>query len=79
MCTDVGSRTITAICIGPASRLNDWFRGMPREAQDDYWKHDGKPHYDMLHPKWFSGPPYDVEEHVFDELDLEGAQLLENF
>ncbi|OQD19332.1 hypothetical protein UE98_23610 [Burkholderia cenocepacia] len=44
-CTDVGSRTVTAI----------------RLVEDD--------------PIWYAGPPYMVEEIVFDEAELEDAYL----
>ncbi|KMQ80126.1 hypothetical protein BPMI_01508c [Candidatus Burkholderia pumila] len=44
-CTDVGSRTVTAI----------------RLVEDD--------------PNWYAGPPYIVEEIVFDEVELEDAYL----
>lgn len=42
LCTDIGTRTITAIMLDPA-----------------------KPEY------WFKGPPYSVEEKVFDEYEME--------
>lgn len=71
LCTDVGSRTIVAICIGPASRLNDWYRGLSEEAQKAYWQDRGDA--DMLDPSWFNGPPYAVAEHVFDENDIKGC------
>lgn len=74
MCTDIGTRTILAICIAPASRNNDWYRGLPEEAQDAYWQRpEGAP--PELDPSWFKGPPYAVAEHVFDENDIKGCTL----
>jgi hypothetical protein len=57
-CTDIGSRTIAAICLdrvqavssGPHRRS---VRQLDRAAADS----EG----------WFNGPPYAVQEHVFDE------------
>lgn len=55
-CTDIGRRTITAICIDShetvdkLSRPNRRLNGSPACAGN-----------------WFEGPPYAVREHVFDE------------
>lgn len=35
MCTDVGTRTIVAVCTSPMSRLNDWFRSIPEDHMLD--------------------------------------------
>ena len=73
LCTDKGTRTVVAICIGPASRCNDWFRGLPEEAQEAYWQRpEAAP--DQLDPSWFKGPPYAVIEEVFDENDIKGCE-----
>lgn len=72
LCTDVGTRTIAAICIGPASRVNDWFRSLSEDAQQAYW-HAPEGKQDALDPSWFAGPPYAVAEHVFDENDMKGC------
>jgi len=55
-CTDIGRRTITAICIDShetvdkCSRPNRRLNGSPASPGN-----------------WFEGPPYAVREHVFDE------------
>lgn len=46
-CTDVGQRTITAICL------------------------------DRTSGQWYAGPPYPVEEKLFDELKISGCYLTE--
>lgn len=73
LCTDKGTRVITAICTGPASRVNDYFRALPEEAQKAYWNSPERETEDALDPSWFHGPPYAVEEHVFDENDQKGC------
>lgn len=45
-CTDLGTRTIIAICL---------------EHEDD--------------PSWYSGPPYAIVEHVFDEDGIGGCEV----
>ena len=62
--TDVGTRTIIAICILPASRKNDWFRSLPEDALNAACA-------GTLDVSWFKGPPYALEEHVFIEEDFE--------
>ena len=72
LCTDLGRRTIVAICIGPASRKNDWFRSLSQEMRDAYHEREtGKEA--IIDPSWFKGPPYALEEHVFDEYDQKGC------
>jgi hypothetical protein len=46
-CTDVGQRTITAICL------------------------------DKTSGQWYAGPPYPVEEKLFNELKIKGCYLTE--
>jgi hypothetical protein len=61
--TDVGSRTIAAICIDlPIEVVVAGAAGPTRtEMRDD--------------PSWFNGPPYAVVEHVMDEDDLQVCYL----
>lgn len=62
-CTDVGSRTIVAIELGPRKIVSvDTEQGtITKSVQDD--------------ESWLNGPPYSVEEVVFDENDIDGCQL----
>lgn len=55
-CTDIGSRVITAIRLGPIEvvMVDDTGETLTHLDQD---------------PNWFNGPPYSVEEIVFDEDD----------
>ena len=64
-CTDVGMRTIVAICL--------------EDHEDAFWK-DGEEMKRTLTKEeaeadgWFNGPPYAVAEIVFDEDDMEGCE-----
>lgn len=63
-CTDVGTRTIVAIKLGPTEitciRIDDnGDRHQTTTIEDD--------------PSFLNGPPYAVVETVFDEDDLEGC------
>ena len=65
-CTDVGTRMIAAICLEPheiVSIVPGRKPGAPgrevRSITDD--------------PSWHTGPPYAVEECVFDEYDMPGC------
>jgi hypothetical protein len=65
-CTDVGSRTIAAISLEPRelvkiSHADDNSRQESRHISDD--------------PSWLLGPPYKIEEVLFDEYDIEGCSL----
>ena len=70
-CTDIGTRTVCAIALGPVEVLSDeMFRVMEmRDFEPPVEKHitieqakkDG----------WFNGPPYAVLEQVIDEYDME--------
>ena len=75
LCTDKGQRVVIAVCISPASRRNDWFRGLPEDVQERAWKAneatDGPAEVD---PSWLNGPPYALAEHVFDENDFAACQ-----
>ena len=59
-CTDVGTRTIVAVRLGPRVIVQQESVGDERRAAtvvvDD--------------PSWLNGPPYAVAEVVFDEDDL---------
>jgi hypothetical protein len=62
-CTDIGTRVVVAVKLGPrevsgAERVNGEIRITKRID-------DG--------PSWLNGPPYAVEEVVFDENDLMGC------
>jgi hypothetical protein len=64
-CTDIGTRTIAAICIDRVevgSNVPELRRMLDHaEAQRD---------------GWFNGPPYAVAESVFDEDGIEGCSLV---
>lgn len=67
-CTDVGSRVIVAIALGP--------REMARVVVDplDRTKRTEN-RYRSDDPQDLNGPPYGVAEVVFDEYDFEGCHL----
>lgn len=77
MCTDIGNRVITAVCL-TAHRNNDWGRSLPQEAQDKLWA-EGRPTnvsgMPEIDPSWLEGPPYAIAESVFDEYDQPGCFL----
>lgn len=59
-CTDIGTRVVVAVKLGPrevsrAAIVNGELR-VTKRIDDD--------------PSWLNGPPYAVEEVVFDENDL---------
>jgi len=62
-CTDVGSRTIIAVKLGPRKVVSvDTEQGtVTGSVQDD--------------ESCLAGPPYAVEEVVFDENDIRGCHL----
>lgn len=59
-CTDIGTRVVVAIKLGPRSITR-------AEKVDDEWQYTTRMDDD---PSWLNGPPYAVEEVVFDEHDL---------
>lgn len=64
LCTDRGSRTFTAVCLSPSSRLNNWFRNLPEDvfcrAQEE----------GRLDPAWLPLPVHRyLQEHVFELQD----------
>ncbi len=64
-CTDIGTRTIVAICLdrvevgSPSPELRRTLGRAEAEVEG-----------------WFNGPPYAVAESVFDEDDIEGCSLV---
>ncbi len=62
-CTDVGTRTIVAIHLASRLTISCYGAGEPFFVQgaDD--------------SSWFNGPPYALDECVFDELDMGGCYL----
>ena len=64
-CTDIGTRVVVAVKLGPrevsrAESVDGEFQ-IAKRIDDD--------------PSWLDGPPYAVEEVVFDENDLAGCFL----
>lgn len=66
-CTDVGRRTIVAICLEPhtvvVSKAPHIGAAPVQERQTS------------SDSSWFNGPPYAVAEEVFDEDDIEACSL----
>ena len=64
-CTDIGSRVVVAICLEPHEVVSvsgpSEARREVRTVTDD--------------PSWHNGPPYAVEECVFDEYDMPACSL----
>jgi hypothetical protein len=67
-CTDVGTRVVVAISLEPHEVVQVTLdpkdrtkKSIARELTSD--------------PSWLNGPPYAVDEHVFDESDIEGCSL----
>lgn len=66
-CTDIGTRTVIAICLDPHEVVSvtrgvgagDMTTTRMITADDS----------------WFAGPPYAVAEDVFDEYSIEGCSL----
>ena len=63
-CTDIGTRTIVAICI--ESVQVESTAAEQRRTLD---------HAEAEAEGWFNGPPYAVAEYVFDEGDIEGCSI----
>lgn len=64
LCTDKGTRVIVAVCL-TVCRYNDNGHGIPQCMRDKVLEVD---------PGWVIGPPYALQEHVFDEHDMEGCE-----
>jgi len=62
-CTDIGTRVVVAVKLGPrevtTAETVDGERRITKRIDDD--------------PSWLNGPPYAVEEVVFDENELLGC------
>lgn len=68
-CTDVGSRVVVAMSLGPHEVV-----GHAPHAEGE---HPGQlEHYVTDDPSWLVGPPYAVVERVFDEGDLAACSLI---
>jgi hypothetical protein len=65
-CTDVGTRTIVAVHMGPRTIVQ-------RESLD----HEPGTTVVVDDPGWLNGPPYAAAEMVFDEDDLAGCYRTE--
>ena len=66
-CTDIGTRVVVAVKLGPreigrAEKVDGELR-ITKRIDDD--------------PSWLNGPPYAVEEVVFDENELPGCFRIE--
>ena len=68
-CTDVGTRVIVGIPLGPHEVVT--VHGLGPSIVG--------PRYQTRHitddPRWLNGPPYALLESVFDEDEIEGASL----
>jgi Protein of unknown function (DUF2442) len=67
-CTDVGTRVITAIELGPHRVVESGPdpENPSRTIRIEYMSND---------PSWLNGPPYGVAEEVFDEYDQQGCLI----
>ena len=68
-CTDVGTRVIVAICLEPHEVVT-------RTPSEDLLGATRETSHRTNEPSWHLGPPYAVEECVFDENDIEGCSLI---
>lgn len=68
-CTDVGTRVITAISLGPHEVVEI-------TSHDDASRPSQTRRYTTDDPAWLLGPPYKIIETVFDENDIEGCSLV---
>ena len=67
-CTDIGTRTIVAIRLGPRAIVQRESGGGEEPIDTTVIVDD---------PSWLTGPPYAVAEMVFDENDLAGCYRTE--
>jgi hypothetical protein len=67
-CTDIGTRVITAICLEPHEVVTLVCGERPDDARREE-------HPITDDPSWHVGPPYAIEECVFDEYDMAGCSL----
>ena len=61
-CTDIGTRTIAAIELGPK---------LIATSQNEVVTEKTLTYEEALAEGWFNGPPYAVVETLFDEYDIE--------
>jgi hypothetical protein len=66
-CTDIGSRTVVAICLDDAEVV-EYSPGPPETKTTRTLSRD-----EREARGWFRGPLYAVVENVFDEYDVEGC------
>lgn len=66
-CTDIGTRTIVAMRIDRVE--------VGTSAPDRRQTHQILSQTEAEAEGWFNGPPYAVDETVFDEFDIEGCSL----
>ena len=64
-CTDIGTRTIVAICLSRGEVVKDGVMGPEQHRVLDEAESEAE--------GWFRGPPYAVAECVFDEYDIRGC------
>jgi hypothetical protein len=62
-CTDIGKRTIVAICLDEPKIVRSWLDPALSETRRTLSQSEAKAQ------GWFNGQPYAVAEHVFDEYD----------
>jgi hypothetical protein len=62
-CTDVATRVIVAICVSEITITSE-YSAITQTVSKEEAETQG----------WFNGPPYAVEEIVFDEDDMEGCE-----
>jgi hypothetical protein len=67
-CTDVGSRVVVAIPLEPHELVRVEVDPHDRSERTER-------RYMTDDPSWFNGPPYGIDEHVFDEDDIEGCSI----
>jgi hypothetical protein len=67
-CTDIGTRVIVAICLEPHEVVTLESGKRPEDASTTT-------RHVTDDPSWHVGPPYGVEECVFDEYDMAGCSL----
>ena len=65
-CTDVGTRVIVAISLGPHEVVE-------HEVPNGARTLSSQRSHVSTDPDWFNGPPYAIVEHVFDEYDIAGC------
>jgi hypothetical protein len=68
-CTDIGTRTIVAICLDDAEVV-EYSPGPPETKTTRILSRS-----EREARRWLNGPPYAVAENVFDEYDIEGCSV----